>query len=277
MDYTIGLLMLLALLFIFHKNVGVERNYIIALMLLLLIVRRSTVEGYHDVSAVPTDYIHYMDKGVRLDKDHNTWVVNNFGVDGDQLVKGSLNVDSDIMVHRDLAVDGNSSVKGTMDVHNGLAVDGETMLNNDLKVLGGVRIGSTLDVEDNAVINGNLGTGGNHIVNGNFATNGVGTFERNLGVVGNTMIKGKFTNQSNAEFQKDVDISNNLRVHGQVGSGVSKDIKVVDNQDWGSVIDKKCPPNHFMCGVKVRHEDWDRTKNRNPGMFGMWINCCPFK
>lgn len=54
-------------------------------------------------------------------------------------------------------------------------------------------------------------------------------------------------------------------------------IKASDNE-WGNVINKRCPDNHFMRDIRVRHDPIDRdNREDNAGINGLSLQCCPFK
>jgi hypothetical protein len=64
-----------------------------------------------------------------------------------------------------------------------------------------------------------------------------------------------------------------------VGQGFDKAvmIKASDNE-WGNVINKRCPDNHFMRDIRVRHDPIDRdNREDNAGINGLSLQCCPFK
>lgn len=207
-----------------------------------------------------TGYPGYDDwtKGMRIDPNGNIWTVSNLGVDGDARVKGSHDVDHDasikgvVSVGNNINCDKNVYAKGSGNFNNGLNVNGLTKLNDNVNVGGNQRI------------KGALGVDGNLMVNGNFGVNGVGTFRDNLGVVGSGRYKGDLT------------VDGHFSVGNGVGSGQIQEVEMADN-GWGQVIDKTCPANSYLCGLRIRHEDKQESKLDNAGVNGIAMKCCSFK
>ena len=74
-------------------------------------------------------------------------------------------------------------------------------------------------------------------------------------------------------------VDKHLSVLTSVGEGTKKaqEVQMSDN-GWGEMISKDCPVNHFLCGMKVRHErQIGNEKRDNTGINGMALRCCPFK
>jgi len=276
--------------------------------------------GYNNIPVVTSKPVYTKtqvinwDKGLRIDPDGNTWVINNLGVDGHNRVKGDLQVDSNAHIHGITDIDGNLNlhgvadfgndlhVKGKVNFDNNLTVAGHTALKDGLHVMGPTRMAGDAYITNNATVGNNFkvnqeatfgkdvriqggarvdrnfGVGGNSIINGNFAVDGVGTFRDNLGVVGNTMMKGSLNVGDDASFDKNLHVKGKMRILDGIGSGyvASKEIAMADN-GFGEIIENRCPDNHYLCGIKARYERTKTSERQwDSGINGLYLKCCSF-
>ncbi len=214
-----------------------------------------------------------------VDHSGNIWTTSNLGVDGDHRVKGSMSVDMDANVkgsfdvqgpatfHNDIIGLSDTHLKGKLDVgnaaffNNDLNVHGTGRFSKDVDVNGPAAFNDTLTVGGDGIFKNNLTVRGNHVVDGEMGVNGMATFA------------------NSAEVSKNLTVGGNLSVKGSVGQGFNKCTTVpMSDNGWGDLVEKRCPDNHFMCGLKIRHEYYnDKVKQDNTGINGISLKCCPFE
>jgi len=188
--------------------------------------------------------------------------------------RNDLKVIGHLMGKNNMTISHNAKIGGSLDVdnvarfRNVMDVKGDVYANKDFKVFGNTRLEKDMHV------------GGPSVIHNKLTVDGVGTFKNNMGIVGDTKIKGGLSVGANSFFDKDMQIKGQLKVHGGVGSGYpkKKDVFMMDN-NWGEIVEGKCPHNHFVCGMKARYEQHNnRNKDRawDTGVNGLWLQCCPF-
>lgn len=171
-----------------HKNEVVVQNIPTASTMprLLLQKQANPIQTTHSVVAGgDTNMVHYdhnndgnidhthmvtnpsvqlvnFDKNLRLDDDGNTWVLNNLGVDGNQKVKGTFEVDSKAKFKDYVGLDGSVEVAGPAnfkslaEFNGGINVANLGRFKNDLEVIGHLKGKNNLTVDHNAKVGGSL-------------------------------------------------------------------------------------------------------------------------
>lgn len=153
----------------------------------------------------------------------------------------------------------------------------------NLLVRGDGRIGHNMLIDGNSVVAGTLDIGGNSIARKSMEIGGNLDVMSNLGVMHDAHVANELAVGGNAHVDgnlyigQNAVVKDNLRVLTSVGSGLpsAKEIDIADS-GWGEIITANCPQNHFMCGLKVRHENTTDSKKDDTGVNGLWLNCCSF-
>jgi len=257
----VGLLVIL-FMSLFHQQLNLNVYHIIGAiitftLIVMLINRRQTIEHMVEY-ARPEPITSIVEDNSPFQFTHNGDVMtdNNMSVYGDLATRG------DLMVEKNSHVKGNEMINGRLSVAGDMNVDSKAIIKNDLDVLGDTSTAGVLRVGGVSTLGDNLGVGGNVQV------------RQNLGVEGDSVL-------SNVAVNGDQIIDGRLSVTRQVGRGLdhSVEISAVDG-GYGSIIESSCPPNHFVCGMKIRNDDEQLELDRNHdrmGINGAWLKCCSFQ